>query len=323
MMEALMNIRETLDAIASGYENARKEEFSKHPLAGIIRKNLPIALKTTSSFSNNLILKGSAGQGRWAEVPWCAIFNPLITKSAETGYYVVYLFDAKNDKVYLSLNQGTDSVKKQFPRNAYDFLKTKANLYRSLLVEVKNSLPLKNINNFNGQKATGYAAGHILGFEYDADNLPDEHQLISDLKMALKAYSILIFKDDSIENDTYDSVIESPLQIVERRRYHVHQKIERNSSAAQKVKQRLKTTCQCCGFNFTERYGKIGEGFIEVHHLKPISSLEPGSVESYDIEKDFAVLCANCHRMIHRMIRDKKGHAVTIDELRAQLKKII
>ena len=112
MMEALMNIRETLDAIASGYENARKEEFSKHPLAGIIRKNLPIALKTTSSFSNNLILKGSAGQGRWAEVPWCAIFNPLITKSAETGYYVVYLFDAKNDKIYLSLNQGTDSVKK-------------------------------------------------------------------------------------------------------------------------------------------------------------------------------------------------------------------
>lgn len=320
MMEVLMDIRETLEAIASRYESAKKDDLKDHPLAKMIKSDLPKALKTSLVFPNNLIFKGSAGIGQWAKVPWCAIFDPLITKSAETGYYVVYLFDTKKDKIYLSLNQGTDSVKKQFSRNAYEILKSRANLYRSLLVEVKNSLPLKKINNFKGQKATGYAAGHILGFEYDANNLPDEHQLIADLKLALKAYSILIFKDDNIDNDTYDPEIEIPLQIVERRRYQFHQRIERNSSAAKKVKQHLKTTCQCCGFNFTERYGEIGEDFIEVHHLKPLSSLEPGRAVFYDIEKDFAVLCANCHRMIHRMIRDKKGDLVTIDELRERLK---
>lgn len=174
-----MNIRETLETIASKYENARKEEFSKHPLANIIRVDFPKALKTPLVFPNNLIFKGSAGQGGWAEVPWCAIFDPLITKSAETGYYVVYLFDTKNDKIYLSLNQGTDSVKKQFPRNAYDILKTRANLYRSLLVEIENSLPLETINNFNGRKATGYAAGHILGFEYDAITSPTNTNLLA------------------------------------------------------------------------------------------------------------------------------------------------
>lgn len=33
------------------------------------------------------------------------------------------------------------------------------------------------------------------------------------------------------------------------------------------------TTCSVCGFNFKERYGELGEGYIEVHHLIPISSL--------------------------------------------------
>jgi hypothetical protein len=44
----------------------------------------------------------------------------------------------------------------------------------------------------------------------------------------------------------------------------------------------------------------FGEGFIEAHHLKPISSLEEGVAVAYDIAADFAVLCSNRHRMIHR-----------------------
>jgi hypothetical protein len=46
--------------------------------------------------------------------------------------------------------------------------------------------------------------------------------------------------------------------------------------------------------------GAIGKGFIEAHHLKPISTLEEGVAVTYDVAADFAVLCANCHRMIHR-----------------------
>ena len=39
---------------------------------------------------------------------------------------------------------------------------------------------------------------------------------------------------------------------------------------------------------------------IEAHHLKAIASLEEGVAVTYDVAADFAVLCANCHRMIHR-----------------------
>jgi NAD(P)H dehydrogenase (quinone) len=35
-------------------------------------------------------------------------------------------------------------------------------------------------------------------------------------------------------------------------------------------------------------------------HLRPIATLEEGVAVTYDVVADFAVLCANCHRMIHR-----------------------
>jgi len=42
------------------------------------------------------------------------------------------------------------------------------------------------------------------------------------------------------------------------------------------------------------------QGSVEAHHLKPIATLEEGVAVTYDVAADFAVLCANCHRMIHR-----------------------
>ena len=43
----------------------------------------------------------------------------------------------------------------------------------------------------------------------------------------------------------------------------------------------------------------IGADFIEAHHLVPLSHIKPGEERAY-VADDFAVLCSNCHRMIHR-----------------------
>jgi 5-methylcytosine-specific restriction protein A len=64
-------------------------------------------------------------------------------------------------------------------------------------------------------------------------------------------------------------------------------------TAAAKAKQ--KYNCQACGFNFENFYGKIGEGFAEAHHKVAISSGRRTSTID-----DIDVLCANCHRMVHR-----------------------
>ena len=71
-----------------------------------------------------------------------------------------------------------------------------------------------------------------------------------------------------------------------------------------------KTVCQVCGFDYEERYGEHGAGYIEVHHLKPVSTLKKAT--KIDPKKDMAVVCANCHRMIHR----KRDHILSLPELR-------
>ncbi|MCI9511361.1 MAG: restriction endonuclease [Oscillibacter sp.] len=55
--------------------------------------------------------------------------------------------------------------------------------------------------------------------------------------------------------------------------------------------------CEVCGFDFEAHYGEIGQEFIEGHHTKPVSELEPG--EQTRVE-DISLLCSNCHSMIHR-----------------------
>lgn len=70
--------------------------------------------------------------------------------------------------------------------------------------------------------------------------------------------------------------------------------------------------CMACGFNFERTYGSLGKGFIEVHHVVPLS--EAGRSET-DPAMDLIVLCANCHRMVHR----KRGVCLSLAELRTQI----
>ena len=55
-------------------------------------------------------------------------------------------------------------------------------------------------------------------------------------------------------------------------------------------------TCEVCDFDFGERYGDRGRGYIEAHHIRPLHTLKPGTKTKLE---DLALLCANCHRMAH------------------------
>ena len=71
------------------------------------------------------------------------------------------------------------------------------------------------------------------------------------------------------------------------------------------------TKCQVCEFDFSEVYGEIGEGFIEVHHITPLSS--KNAVVPIDPATDLVCLCSNCHRMIHKA----PNGVYSVDELRS------
>lgn len=59
---------------------------------------------------------------------------------------------------------------------------------------------------------------------------------------------------------------------------------------------RLPIACEVCGFDFEKTYGERGRGYIEVHHVTPLHI--SGEVKTR--LEDLVLLCANCHRMIHR-----------------------
>jgi len=54
--------------------------------------------------------------------------------------------------------------------------------------------------------------------------------------------------------------------------------------------------CEACDFDFGKKYGGRGQGFIECHHVEPlhVTGERPTTIN------DLALLCSNCHRMIHR-----------------------
>jgi predicted HNH restriction endonuclease len=74
-------------------------------------------------------------------------------------------------------------------------------------------------------------------------------------------------------------------------------------------------SCFACGFNFKNYYGDCGEGFIHIHHLKPISE-KGGENISVNPKTDLVPLCPNCHSMVHR----KKSETLSIEELKETIK---
>lgn len=69
-----------------------------------------------------------------------------------------------------------------------------------------------------------------------------------------------------------------------------------------------KLQCEVCGFDFKRTYGIE---FCEVHHCQPLG-ISSGLVETK--LEDLAIVCSNCHRVIHR-----GSPFFTIAELRALL----
>ena len=78
------------------------------------------------------------------------------------------------------------------------------------------------------------------------------------------------------------------------------------------MKKHGKLNCEVCDFDFYNVYGEIGKGFIEAHHRVPLSKIDG---ESKTELKDLALVCSNCHRILHRRI-----DTMSITDLRNTIK---
>jgi hypothetical protein len=99
-----------------------------------------------------------------------------------------------------------------------------------------------------------------------------------------------------------------------------HYRRERSAKLVAEAKRRFKEQngrlfCEACDFDFQETYGTVGEDFIEVHHLKPVSEMQEGEKTRLD---DVALVCSNCHRILHR-----RRPWMTIEALKILLKESV
>lgn len=98
--------------------------------------------------------------------------------------------------------------------------------------------------------------------------------------------------------------------------YRYHRTLERDPKiVALKKAQTLKTSkkleCEVCNFDFAKTYGARGYGFIEAHHTNPVHAMQDGATT---VAADLALLCSNCHRMVHA-----RKPWLKLEELRALL----
>jgi 5-methylcytosine-specific restriction protein A len=97
--------------------------------------------------------------------------------------------------------------------------------------------------------------------------------------------------DEGIQEDPEGRLLTRKHVTRERNRKLVESKIK------QAWKRHGKLACEACSFEAALFYGDRGRGFIECHHTKPVATLAEGQKTHLD---DLALVCANCHRMIHR-----------------------
>lgn len=87
---------------------------------------------------------------------------------------------------------------------------------------------------------------------------------------------------------------------------------ERDEKARRKCIEHHGTKCCICGFSFSITYGPEAEGYIHVHHLRPLS--EVGGEYLVDPVEDLRPVCPNCHAVLHL-----KGECRSIDAVRQLL----
>jgi 5-methylcytosine-specific restriction protein A len=233
---------------------------------------------------------------------------------------VGYLVTPDGSRTFLSLEQGTKEILDRVGGRRYrEVLQDTATRDVGLLAQQDISGQLTGPINLNATttNARGYEAGNILAIEYVRGQAPDEDVLETDLTRLLLLYQSLIEARDQVDADEGDA--EDPSGVarrgIEAKRYRWHRRAERSPSLAREAKRVHGTRCQVqgCGKRLSDRYAEAGEGYIEAHHLTRFAELD-GRPTELNPATDFAVVCPDCHRMIHR-----RKEPYTLDEVSAMI----
>lgn len=233
-----MEIREILLDILSNYGNEKKQKIAENEFVKKVETDYTdqIFKIAVSKYGERYLVDASCGTGQWAHCPWIAIFDTLVTSSAQSGYYIVYLFNKDMDCVYLSLNQGVTSLRNHYKKDTDNVLLRRAGNFRCQLTLTEDSnqyifdeLALNEASNL----PKSYNKGNIIAKRYSIDKLPNEDELLKDLDIFINYYQQLVASDSGEE--LYIG-LQDCKSVKENKALKLHYRFDRRGDVSNKVK---------------------------------------------------------------------------------------
>ncbi|MGW7832259.1 MrcB family domain-containing protein [Staphylococcus xylosus] len=165
-------------------------EFTGAPVGKLVKNQMVDELKNIEQLKG-FKLKGSIGNGNFAEVPWVAIMDENITNSTTEGIYIVFLFSGDGEKVFLTLNQGVTYFKNKKLKK-HDIVKASNTIYE--ILDSPESAPIDIDLKAKTSLGKSYEKTTISGFEYYINDMPDSSIIESDINKLLNDYEQLVDK---------------------------------------------------------------------------------------------------------------------------------
>ena len=212
-----MNLSDILQQISQNYSRARTEPFKNHEMLDLVNRKLRTAIPSYL-LEDNYDVKGSVGKGNWALIPWIAVFDTEITKSATNGFYIVLIPTSDYQSFYLSLNQGWTFFEEGFGREKHRVCKHVSRYWQSTLDSLTASngfstdeIDLKVSGIRNNRLAIGYEYGNIYSKKFTIDASLDNEEIlagIEHLKTALKELKFKLPKPGQGLRSNIDAILD-------------------------------------------------------------------------------------------------------------------
>lgn len=257
-------------------------------------------------------------------------FRPLFTKEElEIAKARLSEFGYEAEDMFHDLPPLKPSGREREFNDYEDYLKAKV-IFEHLVNGLKHRELDESVLRLDKDKSKGLQSMnilHYLGMRADYKGIFEGKELIEIIDILTgqgenfeESVRLLTLLDDrdlinTINSDLEAEQAEEGNGIEGHFKYYYGKRYERDSKNRRLAIKKHGLICFACGFNFEEVYGERGKDFIEVHHIKPLSTME----EAVEInpDTDLVPLCANCHRMVHR----RKDEVLSVDELKGLMRK--
>lgn len=158
----------------------------------------------------------------------------------------------------------------------------------------------------------GIAAGSITGTRFTPQDFSGGVKSKCVRLLTDQGFEV-IRKGDPESDATYADEVPSDAQYAEGAVMQVTiNRYERDQNARRAALKYHGYQCKVCGIDMPKVYGAIAEGFIHIHHLVPLSSMQ----KPYHLnpKTDLIPVCPNCHAMLHR-----RNPPYTPEEIKAMM----